>query len=622
MEGTAVTYRCARCGVESAERTCFVFPKRSHDPSRHIRCVQCAVTLGKSLVLGKIWTVLVTFLGPFIYLSMGGWDERSSVPVVVQILLGCLAYPVALVAHEGAHALTGYLTGLELGGIGFGFGRVVWRFELRGLPIRIHAWPLSGRVFLGSETLRWLRARVWITTLMGPATNVVLALVLAAWWKPLASGMGPPAAATWILVNAVIAFFNLLPSRGVDMGGSPYRSDGLALLQIPRVPESQLQIYLVSALLVRGLSRYELEDYAGAQAWLERARQRVSDNPNVNLALGTCKIQLEDYSGARALLEPVLECADLPVNIRASICNNIGYSLVMANAGELVDSEQAARADRLSAEAMTAFPCLLPFRNARALVLAATQRPEEALLLLEYVNYSRGTPAEVAVREVARAHALKKLGRAAEAEKAAALALRKHPDADSDLRHLGIDPPSEETQLRLLGKPVPGYVTWLRGIPSSVKEEARNASENLNQPQPFDMGQSVLLKIVGAILALIGGAATALLVSVVVKLLGRQISLDYGGLIFVAILFGVSAFCLSVGYRLVMNRPNRYGSLLSPGAWRVMSVCFAMLALFFEFLIFRAAPRAGSLGAGIALAPLMFAAWCWTAGRAARRNRA
>lgn len=455
MEGTAVAYRCARCGVESAERSCFVFLKRYREPSRNIRCVQCAVTLGKFLVLGKIWTVLVTFLGPFIYMSMGAWDERSSVPVAVQILLGCLAYPVALVAHEGAHALTGYLTGLELGGIGFGFGRVIGRFHLRGLPIRLHAWPLSGRVYLGSETLTRLRARVWITTLMGPLANVVLAVGLAAWWKPLASILGPPAAATWILVNAVVAFFNLIPSRGVAMGGGTYRSDGLALLQIPRASESDLQIYRDSALLVRAFSWYELDDFAGAQAWLERAMQRVPDNPNVILALGTCKIELEDYSGARVLLEPLLARADLSAGIRASICNNIGYSLVMANAGELADSAESARADRLSAEAIAGFPCLLAFRNARALVLAATQRPQEALSLLEYVNYSSGTPAQSAMREVARAHAFQKLGRAEEAEKAAALALRKSPDLRTHLQRLGIAPPSEETQLRLLGKPVP-----------------------------------------------------------------------------------------------------------------------------------------------------------------------
>ena len=147
MEGTTVTYRCARCGVESAERSCFVFLKRYRDPSRNIRCVQCVLTQNKSLVLAKAWTVLATFLGPFIYMSMGAWDERAAVPVAVQILLGCIASPVALIVHEGAHALTGLLVGLELGGVGFGFGRVVWRFQVRGLPIRLHAWPLSGRVY-------------------------------------------------------------------------------------------------------------------------------------------------------------------------------------------------------------------------------------------------------------------------------------------------------------------------------------------------------------------------------------------------------------------------------------------------------------------------------------------
>jgi tetratricopeptide (TPR) repeat protein len=445
---------------------------------------------------------------------------------------------------------------------------------------------------------------------------------MAACWKPLASVMGPPAAATWILVNAVTAFFNLLPSRGVDIGGSPYRSDGLALLQIPRAPESQLQVYRLSALLVRALSRYELEDFAGAQVWLEKAIQRVPDNPHVILILGACKMGLEDYPAAFVLLEPLLGHGDLPVSIRVALCNNIGYSLAMMNVGEFADAEESALADRLSAEAMAAFPCILLFRNTRALVLAATQRPEEALSVLEYVNYSSGVPAQVAMREVIRAVALRKLGRADEAEKAAALALRKSPGVRSELRQLGIEPPSEETQLRLLGKPVPAYLTWLRGIPSSLKEEARNVSDNLSQPQRLDTSQSALLKVVGAILALIGGAAGALLVLLVFRLVRTYIAPDRGVLIFAAILFGVSAFCLNLGYRLVLNRPNRYGSLLSPGAWRVMALWFVMVTLFLAFFTLRAPPRAGAPGTGIVLAPLLFAACCWMAGRAAQRTRA
>lgn len=622
MEGTAVTYRCARCGVESAERSCFVFLKPHQNSPQNIKCVGCVVAQHQANVFSSALSAISVLVSPLLYMYMGPWAGDIHVPLLVGMALACLMYPTALVVHELAHAVTGWLVGLEIGGITFGHGPPVLRFQIRGLQIRLNAWPISGLVYLGCDQERFIRTRIWLTTLMGPLSNALLVWGAAAWWHTLAPVVGTSVVAAWIILNLMMALFNLAPMSRVAIGGTLYRSDGMALLQIPRAPGSQLQLYRFSALLIRGVSRFELEDYAGAQVWLERALQRVPDNAYIILMLGGCKMGLKDYSAALELLEPLLARDDLPVHVRAALGNNIGSSLVMTHAGELVDAEVSARADRVTAEAMASFPCNLSYRTARAVVLAATRRPEEALPLLEYMNYSSGSHGQTAFREVTRAFALHKLGRDDEAEKAAALALRKSPDLRAHLQQLGIAPPSEETQLRLLGKPVPGYVAWLRGIPTSLKEEARNVSENLNQPQRLDMGASALLKIVGAIFALIGGAAAALLVLVVIRLLGGQSALDFGALILAAILFGVSAFCLNLGYRLVLNRPNRYGSLLSPGAWRVMSVCFVMLTLFFAFFVLRAPPRgAGAPGAGIVLAPLLFAAWCWMAGRAARRNR-
>lgn len=442
MEGSTVIYRCGRCGIESPERSCFVFLRRRRDPSRNIRCVQCVLAVSSSRVLLNTYTVLLTFVGPFIYMCMGAWDDRLKVPIAVQILFGCVAYPVALVAHEAAHALTGILVGLELGGVGFGFGRIVWRFQVRGLPIQLHAWPLSGRVYLGCETLSRLRARVWVTTLMGPLTNVLLALAVAAWWKPLASVMGPPAASTWILVNAAIAFFNLVPRRGAGIGGNSYRSDGLALVQIPRTPDSELDIYRVSALMVRALARFEVEDFVSAQLAFEQAMRRAPDNPHIVLGLSACKISLGRYSEGRELLTPLVERRDLGNPLRVVVLNNMAFALAMSNGSQVTDVEQWARADLLSGEVMTLFPCVLEYRTTRALVLAGAQQPEQALRLLEYMNYDKGKPRQTSTREAVRAFALRKLGRAEEAERAAALALRLSPGILQDLEVLGFTPGS------------------------------------------------------------------------------------------------------------------------------------------------------------------------------------
>jgi ATP-dependent Clp protease adapter protein ClpS len=47
----------------------------------------------------------------------------------------------------------------------------------------------------------------------------------------------------------------------------------------------------------------------------------------------------------------------------------------------------------------------------------------------------------------------------------------------------------------------------------------------------------------------------------------------------VVIFLSISAFCCLVGYRLVFNRPNRYGSVLSRSGWMMLGLCFWIVGL-------------------------------------------
>ena len=272
---------------------------------------------------------------------------------------------------------------------------------------------------------------------MGPLANALLVVVIATWWKSWLPVVGSPVIMAWIGVNFFVAIANLMPVSGVNVAGRPYRSDGLALLKIPRAPASELEIYLLSALLVRMLSYFEREDFAGAQMWAEKALRRVPDDPYAVVALSACKISRGQYAEGHVLLAPFLERADLEPFVRATVVNNDAFALALANVGEASDTEQLAQGDRLSGEAVTLFPCALEFRTTRALLLAATRRPDEALQLLEYVNYQTGAARQTSMRAAVRAFALRKLGREEEAKKAAALALRLAPSVSLELRQLG-----------------------------------------------------------------------------------------------------------------------------------------------------------------------------------------
>jgi len=88
-----------------------------------------------------------------------------------------------------------------------------------------------------------------------------------------------------------------------------------------------------------------------------------------------------------------------------------------------------------------------------------------------------------------------------------------------------------------------------------------------------------------------------------------------GVLIFVSL----SAFCGLVGYRLLFNRPNRNGSLLSPTGWMWLALCFWVIGLTMAAVSLGRADYTlllGTLGAGV----LGF--WCVRAGRFGSRKAA
>lgn len=49
------------------------------------------------------------------------------------------------------------------------------------------------------------------------------------------------------------------------------------------------------------------------------------------------------------------------------------------------------------------------------------------------------------------------------------------------------------------------------------------------------------------------------------------------------IVFGLAAFCTSVGYRLTFHRPNRFNSLLPPVGWLLLGVGFLVLTAFLGY---------------------------------------
>jgi hypothetical protein len=435
---TSTPLRCVRCGIESAERSCFIIPERFSKPPHDIRCITCERRRVIPSTGGNVVALIFALLWPLLFLVAGSKPGSNGSISLFAIGLTALVYPAAILAHELGHALVASLLRLEFCGLEIGYGRVVWQFQIRGARVQLHVWPLCGCVYLGSKSMRWLRTRLWIATLSGPLTNALLVAVTAVYWEKLEPGLGSVALGLCLIVNVLLAFGSLVPYRTVQFGRS-HRSDGLALLEIPRTTAAQLKPYLTSIPLLRARHRYEADDYAGAKVMTEETLVRTPDDLAAQTILAASLIGLDQYAAASARLTTISDAlTEQPPADRAMIRNALAVALLLENVLDPLKQSELIRAEPLSREAYDIYPCVLEYRSTRALVLVATGSPETALTLLEYAHYDTGTPRQRGHREVTRAFAFQKLERQTEANRSAALALQLDPKNVKMFRSLGL----------------------------------------------------------------------------------------------------------------------------------------------------------------------------------------
>jgi tetratricopeptide (TPR) repeat protein len=416
-------YRCNQCGIESLESSCFVGVSRKGPQRFAVTCITCSQPTEPNGALPMFFGVLGAALLPILFL-VGFRDRHSRMGFVGIVIAACLIQPILVLWHELGHFFSARLLGLEATLIILGTGPKVWSGKILGVPLRIHGWPTMGLTYLGARSMQWLRLRVWITVLMGPATNLLLIGAAMVLWNRLALVVDTNITILSILYNALLVAFSLLPHR-VRRADRVYHSDGLQLLQIPFKKSADLAIYLAASAIASSSVLFNDADYAGARDVAVKGLERLPGNLWLSIMLSACQTSLGEYDAARTVLEPFL---DSPVaeaaELRAVIANNLAIAVWLRDLGTAQSNESTARADALSERAFRMYPCILPYRSTRALILTATHRSEEALALLQYANYERGSAADRADRQAARAFALRELNRYEDAEHAIAVALR------------------------------------------------------------------------------------------------------------------------------------------------------------------------------------------------------
>ena len=427
--------RCARCGIESHEPSCFVVPESSRLRPRDLRCITCE---GHRLAVGTLkgaWLFLKSSGTPLLILALIQHDLHIIEPLTV--IAVCLMSPIAMVVHEIGHALCARLIGLEVSTVVIGVGRRLWRGTIFGTCFTVHAWPVLGLTYLGARNLHFLRTRLWLATIAGPLTNVLLVVATFVLVSPQ-TFFGSSVALLWMVVNLITTLGTILPYT-FKQGGTTLVSDGLALLQIPGKTTEQLEPHLFTAPLMRAYALFEDGNFSGALAVCNDALERVPGNVHLRVMQSACRSYTLDFSGALETLEPLLkESATLPPSVRAAIENNTAFALLMSDPRTDPNSVALLRADQLSARVFALFPCVPAYRSTRALVLTARGRPEETLDLLNYAPYDLEGDAQRGHRETARALALRAMNRLDDSHLAAEASARLTPRTAAFLKVLGL----------------------------------------------------------------------------------------------------------------------------------------------------------------------------------------
>jgi ATP-dependent Clp protease adapter protein ClpS len=95
----------------------------------------------------------------------------------------------------------------------------------------------------------------------------------------------------------------------------------------------------------------------------------------------------------------------------------------------------------------------------------------------------------------------------------------------------------------------------------------------------MDKNGRLIARIIGGVSLAFGVAAAILTVWAIDRQFAIRGVVQISAAAVIVVYLSISAFCCLVGIRLVLNRPNRHGSILPPMGWKTLGVSFLVVAL-------------------------------------------
>lgn len=275
--------KCEYCGFIYDSPEFFVRKRHYWIDSAKIYCQSC-VDLAVDRTLAIYLFVRLGWLGYALFAyHVQGYPQLAWLVVNI-VLMGFLGFFVVLL-HELGHALTALVLKMRVYGIQVGQGNELLSFETFGHSITINKLPfLGGFTYLGfrdGEESVW---RLWLATLAGPLTNLIIFIIILAFVgfdeliEPVAHGFKGIELFTIIAFDNIVVFVaNMIPGSFV-VKGKKYDRDGKFLLLSPFRRQKTLTTLRIATLVQHGSEAYQNGEYVNAAHWFKRGVDEFPDN--------------------------------------------------------------------------------------------------------------------------------------------------------------------------------------------------------------------------------------------------------------------------------------------------------------------------------------------------------
>jgi hypothetical protein len=327
----------------------------------------------------------------------------------------------SIALHEAGHALAARAVGFSVPRIELGAGRRVARWSWAGTRVTVHAFPTLGLTYLGSDSERHLRSRLWLITAAGPLVTAALITAAVLWPSPLrwTDVLWPvmPLSRGWAL-RELLAFFNLwilalnlLPLEHL-FRGMVMRNDGTMLVSLLREPAERLRGVLDMPAILEAQECSENNDHPGALRLLEAALQRHPSSILLRNSLAVTQLTLGQLGDARTSFLQLMAETDPTRPESWVLRNNLAWTDYLLRSDDL-----QAEADEHSAAVFERFKNAPWANGTRGSVLLWKGEVEKALPLLERAFVTNSLPPSRALNACGLAIAHARRGDVRESER-------------------------------------------------------------------------------------------------------------------------------------------------------------------------------------------------------------